>query len=384
MAKHLKKKRILFAILMLLIAFTLIGMRIHAARALNDRTQDQAITTVNVIKAPGGPASEEIVLPGNVRPWHEAPIYARTNGYLKQWYTGMGTHVKTGQLMAEIDTPEIDAQLHQAIADLATAKANNDLAQITATRWEALLKTDSVSKQETDEKIGDAKAKAAALASAQANVDRLKDLESFKRVVAPFDGVVTARLTDIGALINSGSTTGQVLFQLSQHNKLRVYVSVPENYAYAITPDMEADITFTEHSDHSYKATLYHTAEGIDNTTRTELIEFLVENNKYEILPGGFADVHMKLAAHDTNIRLPVNALLFRKEGLQVATIDANNKVLLKSVKMGRDFGNSVEILSGIEPQEIVIVNPPDSLSNGQAVRVAEAADKHDDKDMKK
>ncbi len=388
--KPLQQRRRFWPLAVVLgVAFGIIAWRIYAESVLKSKTEEQAVQVVNVIHASSGPAEEEIVLPGNVTAWHGAPIYARTNGYIKAWYTGMGTRVKKGDLMAEIDTPEIDAQLRQAEADLLTAQANNQLAQVTAERWENLLTTDSVSKQEADEKTGDARAKAAMLASAQANVDHLHDLESFKRVSAPFDGIVTSRTTDVGQLINSGSTTGQILFHVSQTDKLRVYVQVPENYSASITPDLTAEIFFTDHPRRGYKAKLYHAADAIEPSVRTQLIEFVLDNPGNKLLSGGYAEVHMKVPSPPTHVRLPANTLIFRSEGLQVATLDANNHALLKTVMMGRDFGNTVEIVSGIDPQEIVIVNPPDSLISGEQVRVAQPvkkeegkkdADKHEEK----
>ena len=343
-------------------------MRLRRSR---EATEDNAVPTVVVMKAAQGPASEEIVLPGTVQAWHEAPIYARTSGYLKGWKTDIGTPVKTGDLIAEIDTPEVDAQLHQAEADLGTAQANQKLAQSTADRWTALLKTNSVSKQDADEKVSAAAAGSATVAAAQANVDRLQQLESFKQVVAPFDGIITARNTDVGALINAGSSgNGPELFHIAETDKLRVYVQVPEPYVPQITPDLVAELHFAEHLGEVFPAKLARTADALDPASRTLLIELEVDNAKGELMPGGYTDVHFKLAAAANTVRLPVNTLIFRAEGMQVATIDADGHALLKPIKISRDFGNTVEVQSGITPGETIIVNPPDSLATGQPVRI--------------
>jgi len=370
--------------LVALVACIGIAMRLHAASKLRQEAKDNGVVAVAVIKAAGGPQTEEIVLPGDVQAWHEATIYARTNGYVKQWYKGMGTRVHKGELLAEIETPEVDAELRQAEADLKTAEANNQLAQITAKRWKDLLKTDSVSKQETDEKIGDAAAKSAALASAKANRDHLYQLESFKRVVAPFDGIITSRTLDIGMLVNDGSFGQfQALFHIAQAEHLRIYVKVPENYAAAITPDVIAELHFTEHPGKIYMAWLLKTADAIEPVSRTFLVEFETDSPNGELLSGGYAEVHIKLPTASSNVRLPVNTLIFRADGLQVATVDANNRAVLKSVTMGRDFGNEVEISAGLTPNEPVIINPPDSLATGQQVRII-APENKENKENKK
>jgi RND family efflux transporter MFP subunit len=359
-------------LVVLLIAGSGIGWRIYAAEELSKKTNDNATASVVVMKAPSGPSSEEIVLPGNVQAWHDASIFARTSGYLKDWKTDIGAHVKAGDVLADIDTPEVDAQLHQAQADLATAEANNALAQVTAKRWQFLLKTNSVSKQETDEKVSAASAQAATVASARANVDRLQQMEIFKQVVAPFDGVITARNTDIGALINAGSTASpsQELFHIVERDKLRIYVQVPEIYTTNITPDITADLVFAEHPGEKFEAHLLDTAKALDATSRTLLAEFSYDNSKGVLLPGGYAEVHLKLPAQAGSVRLPVSALIFRANGLQVATVDSEGHAILKTVKMGRDFGNTVEIVSGITAGETIVTSPPDSLVTGEAVHV--------------
>jgi RND family efflux transporter MFP subunit len=369
-----KGRKVIFIFgFILLIAAIGIGMRIHAAHALRSETQDSAIPIVAVVKATNSIITEEIVLPGNVQAWHEAPIYARTNGYLKYWKTDIGSKVKAGDLLAEIEAPEIDSGLRQVEADVKTAEANNILAQTTAKRWKALLAKDSVSKQEADEKTGDAAAKSALLASAIANRDRLRDLASFKRVTAPFDGTITARNTDTGALINagSGSTSGQELFHIADTTRLRIYIQVPQNYAGDIHLGAIAELNFVEHPGKHYTAKLIKTSDAIDPTNRSLLAEFATDNHNGELLAGGYTEAHLKLPEKENAIRLPVNTLIFRANGLQVAIVDIDNHAQLKTVSMGRDFGNEVEITTGIQPNDSIIVNPPDSLANGQTVRVS-------------
>jgi RND family efflux transporter MFP subunit len=367
-----------------------IASRLSSESKLKKTTEENAVPTVATVKAKPGAASEEIVLPGTVTAWHDAPIYARTNGYVMSWKYDIGTPVKSGEVLAEIDTPEVDAQLHQAQADLQTAQANSNLAQSTAERWKALLALDSVTKQETDEKVSNAAAMAAALAAARANVERLQKMEGFKHVTAPFKGVITARNTDVGALINAGSgTPAQELFHIAQTDKLRIYVDVPETYASAITPDLTAELHFSEHPGEVFPATLAHTADALDPTSRTLQVQFEAPNTDNRLLAGGFTEVHMKVATPVSNVRLPVNTLLFRAQGLQVATVDAAGAVQLKSVNIARDFGNEVEINSGVAPNEQIIVNPPDSLENGEKVKIVEPTEgkkdqKPDDKNNAK
>ena len=343
----------------------------HQAEAdLRQATEEQAVRTVATMRAPSGPADEELVLPGSVQAYIEAPIYARTSGYVRAWYTDIGSVVKKGQLLAEIDTPEVDAQFHQAEADLATAEANDQLARSTARRWTALFATNSVPAQEKDEKVADAAAKDALVAAAKANLARLHQLEDFKRVVAPFDGVVTARRTDLGDLINAGSGTGPELFRVADTSRLRVYVQVPQTYAPTVKVGGTAELLFAEYPGRRFPARLVRTADALDPTTRTLLIELQVDNSRRDLLPGGYTEVHLDLPQPKSTVRLPVNTLLFRAEGLRVATIDASGHARLTAVTLGRDFGTQVEVVAGIAPGETIIVNPPDSLSDGEAVHV--------------
>jgi RND family efflux transporter MFP subunit len=345
--------------------------RVVARNALGKETARDAIPTVVIVKPARTDLGEDLVLPGTVQAYIESPIYARTNGYLKTWYTDIGSAVKRGQLLAEIETPEVDQQLQQAIADLATARANETLSKTTNERWIELLKTESVSKQDAEEKAGDAAAKKASADAAAANVQRLHELESFKRVAAPFDGVITARNTDIGALINAGQASGTELFRLADTHKLRIYVQVPERYAASAKPGLPAELTFTEQPDKSYTATTVRTANALDPGLRTLQVELELDNSKGELFPGAYAEVHFKLSGNAQSLRLPANTVLFRAPGLQVATVDAQNHVHLKSVVQGRDFGNTIEILSGLGADDSVVINPPDSIVDGAIVRVA-------------
>ncbi len=345
--------------------------RVLARSELVKQNADAAIPTVTTTTAEPSAAGEELVLPGAVQAFIEAPIYARTNGYLKTWYTDIGSRVTKGQLLAEIETPEIDQQLTQAQADLATARANENLSKSTNARWQGLLATQSVSKQDADEKAGDAAAKTAAAESAAANVARLRDLESFKRVVAPFTGVITARNTDVGALINAGQSSGTELFRIADTHKLRIYVRVPEPFAAVTQPGLEAALQFTEHADRTFPAKIVRTSNSLDPTLRTLQVELQLDNDKGELFPGAYAEVHFKLPANAQTLRLPANTVLFRSAGLQVATLDSQQRVKLKSIVQGRDFGTSIEVLSGLTPHETVVLNPPDSIADGVQVRIA-------------
>ena len=345
--------------------------RVLARSELVKQNADAAIPTVTTTTAEVSSAGEELVLPGAVQAFMEAPIYARTNGYLKSWNTDIGTQVTKGQLLAQIETPEVDQQLSQSLADLATARANESLSKSTNVRWQGLLATQSVSKQDADEKEGDAAAKTAAADSAAANVARLRDLESFKRVVAPFTGVITARNTDVGALINAGQSAGTELFRIADTHKLRIFVRVPEPFAAATTPGLEAQLRFVEHPNRMFSAKTVRTSNSLDPALRTLQVELELDNAKGEIFPGAYAEVHFKLPPSAATLRLPANTVLFRSAGLQVATLDSQQRVKLKSIVQGRDFGNSIEVLSGLAPHETVVLNPPDSIADGVQVRIA-------------
>jgi RND family efflux transporter MFP subunit len=345
--------------------------RVMARSVLRQKTANEATLIVETVAPTRSAAGEELVLPGTVQAYSEARIYARTNGYLKSWSADIGSIVKKGQPLAEIDAPEVDQQLAQAIADLATARANEALSNTTNTRWKELLRTESVSKQDADEKDGDAAAKKATTESAAANVSRLRQLESFKHVVAPFDGVITARNTDIGALINAGESTGSELFRLADTHKLRIYVQVPEPYAAAAKPGVEAELRFSEQAGKGYQATTVRTANALDPVLRTLQVELELDNTERELFPGAYAEVHFKLTGNTSSVRLPANTVLFRAPGPQVATVDAQQKIRLKSIVQGRDFGGTIEVLSGLHADDAVVLNPPDSIIDGVTVRVA-------------
>ena len=345
--------------------------RVMARTTLRQQTAADATLIVMTVAPTRSASGEELVLPGTVQAFTEAPIYARTNGYLKSWLVDIGSTVKKGQLLAEIDTPEVDQQLAQAIADLGTASANEALSNTTNTRWKELLTTESVSKQDADEKAGDAAAKKAITESAAANVSRLRQLESFKRVVAPFDGIITARNTDIGALINAGESAGSELFRLADTHKLRIYVQVPEPYAAAAKPGLEAELKFSEQAGKGYAATAVRSANALDPVLRTLQVELELDNAQHELFPGAYAEVHFKLAGNASSVRLPANTVLFRAPGPQVATVDAQHRIQLKSIVQGRDFGGTIEVLSGLSADDAVVVNPPDSIIDGVTVRVA-------------
>jgi multidrug efflux system membrane fusion protein len=373
-AKNLRRiRRYLLILLVVALALGVWGevSRVLARSSLAKETTEAAVPTVITVTPNRTTLGEELVLPGTVQAYIEAPIYARTSGYLKDWYTDIGSQVTKGQLLGVIDAPEVDQQLSQAEADLATARANESLSNTTNVRWKGLLATESVSKQDADEKAGDAAAKKAAADSAAANVARLHELESFKRVIAPFSGVITARNTDIGALINAGQSAGAELFHIADTHKLRIYVQVPESYAAAAHPGLEAELRFAEHANKTFTAKTVRTSNALDATLRTLQVELELDNSTREIFPGAYAEVHFKLPAGAQSLRLPANTVLFRAAGLQVATVDDQRHVKLKNIVQGRDFGNTIEILSGLEPDAVVILNPPDSLIDGMVVRVA-------------
>jgi RND family efflux transporter MFP subunit len=356
--------------LALLLAIWGIITRLGARNALERTAAAAAVATVTTTQPHRGPVTSDLVLPGTVQAFYEAPIYARTNGYLKAWYTDIGTPVKKGQLLAVIETPEVDQQQRQAQADLATAQANYELARTTNERWKGLLATQSVSQQDADERAGDAAAKLAARQSASANLARLNELESFKRVLAPFDGVVTQRNTDIGALINAGQNPGSALFRVADTHRLRIYVSVPQPYAAGVRPGDSAQLEFADHPGQRYTATVANTAHALDASSRTLLVELQIDNAKGALLPGSYAQVYFNLARGFDALRIPVNTVLFRTQGLQVATLDAQQRVHLKTITQGRDFGTEIEVLSGITAADTLVVNPPDSLTDGAQVRV--------------
>jgi RND family efflux transporter MFP subunit len=348
-----------------------IAARHGSEHVLEKETAAAAIPSVNVVYPSSSTLSSEIALPGNTQAYMDTPIYSRTNGYLKSWYFDIGAHVRKGQLMAQIETPEVDQQLQVAQADLKSAEANLDLANTTSTRYQNLLKTNSVSKQETDVAMSDASAKKAAVDASMANVRRLEQLQSFEKVYAPFDGIVTARNTDVGRLISAGqNTTPQELFHLAAIGKLRVYVSVPEAYSSAVKDGAKATLTLDEYPGKTFEGTIARNSNAIDQSTRTLNVEVDVDNPKAELLPGAYAFVHFKVPAHAASLMLPSNTRLFRSEGLRVGVV-RDGRVQLVPVKIGRDAGATVEIASGLTANDAVILDPSDSLASGQEVQIA-------------
>jgi RND family efflux transporter MFP subunit len=340
-------------------------------QSLVKETAASSIPSVNVVYPAPSTLSSEVALPGNTQAFTDTPIYSRTNGYLKSWYFDIGAHVRKGQLMAQIETPEVDQQLQVAQADLKSAQANLDLANTTSGRYQNLLKTNSVSKQETDVAMSDAAAKKAAVDASMANVRRLEQLQSFENVYAPFDGIVTARNTDIGRLISGGqTTTPQELFHLAAIGKIRVYVAVPEAYSAAIKDGGKATLTLDEYPGRSFEGTIARNSNAIDQSTRTLNVEVDVDNPKAELLPGAYVFVHFKVPEHAANLMIPSNTLLFRAEGLRVGVV-RNGRVQLIPVKIGRDAGANVEIASGLTANDAVILDPSDSLASGQEVQIA-------------
>jgi RND family efflux transporter MFP subunit len=350
-----------------------IRTRVEAGTRLQQTTEQSAILVVDVTHPQSDAPTQEVVLPGSTQAFVDSPIYARTSGYLKRWYFDIGARVKQGDLLAEIDTPEIDQQLRQSRADLDTAKANQDLAQTTADRWQFLLTSGSVSKQETDQAVSNLRAQKAAVESNSANVHRLEDLQSFEKVYAPFDGVVTARSTDIGALINAGAgTPTQELFHMVSIAKLRLFVAVPEVYSRAAQNGATASLTLDEFPGETFTGTLVRNSNSIDPASRTLNTEVEVDNPTGRLLPGAYVSVHLKLPEVVRSVTIPANALLFRSEGLRVGAV-RNGQAVLVPITIGRDFGSTVEVVSGLNRSESVILNPSDSLVSGTRVRVNQA-----------
>ena len=352
-----------------------IRSRVKAEASLRTVTQQMAVPSVSVVLPKPTASAEEVVLPGNIQPFISSPIYARTDGYLKGWYFDIGAHVKKGQLLAIIQTPEVDEQLSQARSTLATAQANLELAQITRDRYQSLLSKHAVAQQDVDNAVGSYSANKAAVDADMANVRHFEALVSFEKVYAPFDGVIITRNTDIGDLINSGSSTvpRTDLFDIAQPGTLRVYVNVPEEYSRGVKPGVTgADIVLAEFPGQKFQGNLVRTAEAINATTRTLLAEVDVQNPKGTLLSGSYAEVHLKIPGQGSTFLLPVNALIFRSEKLQVGVV-RNGKVALSEVTPGHDFGAEIEVVAGLNANDQVIVNPPDSLVSGQEVKIVNA-----------
>ena len=366
------------AIALIVVAALLVSgilSRVRARTALKAETAQVALTAVSVVSPKQTAPAEEIILPGNVQPFITSPIYARTNGYLRKWYVDIGGRVKQGQLLAVIETPEVDQHLQQARSNLLTAQANLELAAITKSRYQGLLKSNAVAQQDVDNAVGTYNANKAIVEADQAAVDQYTALVSFEKVYAPFDGVITARNTDIGDLINSGSGGGVKtdLFHIVQPGKLRVYVNVPEEYSRGTRVGMTADLHLAEFPDRKFQGKLVRTADAINVTTRTLLVEIDVDNPTGTLLTGSYAEVHLAVPSQASTFLLPVNTLLFRSEGLQVGIV-RDGKVVLSAVTPGHDFGSQIEIVSGLKPDDQVIINPPDSLVTGQQVQIVQAS----------
>jgi len=367
-----KLGRIFVVAAFLIVVGLVVGLapRLHARHSLAKETAANAVQSVAVVSPAPGKADLGVPLPAEVQAFVEAPIYARASGYLKKWDVDIGQHVDAGQLLAEIDTPELDQQLEQAKAEVAQAEANLTLAKSTSERWVDLLKTSSVSEQETAEKKADFELKKANLEAASANLHRLEDLKSFARVTAPFGGTITARDTDVGQLITAGN--GRWLFRLAQTNPLRVYVHVPQTLSRAVEAGQAAELMISELPGRKFQAKIVRTAGAMDPVSRTLLAELEVNNPQNEILAGSYAQVRFHDTRGDPTLTLPANTLLFRSEGMQVGVVDTGGKVEMRTIRLGRDFGQTVEVVDGIKAGERVIMNPPDSLSSGMTVRVAE------------
>ena len=376
-----RKKSPLFTVffvavaVLIVVGALLLFQRRTQYQALANETEAASIPTVAVIHPSLEAGDENLVLPGTLQAYVESPIYARTNGYLRKWYHDIGSRVNKGELLADIDTPEVDQQLGQARADLNTAKANCQLSDITAARYTDLLKADGVSKQEVDNAMGDQAAKRAIVQSAEANVRRLEELESFKHIYAPFSGVLTQRSIDIGTLINAGNGgTSQQLFFLAQTDPIRVYVNVPEPYAPSIHAGIGAYLELTQYPGEKFRGKVVRTSNAIDLSTRTLLTEVDVPNGSGLLLPGGYAQVHLEVTVKGDRLQVPVNSLLFRSEGLRAVVVDSNHKARLQSLTIGRDYGVTLEVLNGLKAGDWIVLNPPDSLNDGQEVHVKEVA----------
>jgi RND family efflux transporter MFP subunit len=353
-----------------------IASRLHAATELKQQTMEMAVPTVTVIHPRRAAASEEVVLPGNAQAYIATPIYARTSGYLKSWTFDIGARVKAGQLLAEIETPEVDRQLDQARADMATAQANYDLAQTTAARYQTLFQSDSVARQDVEDKLGDLHAKKAMVDSAAFNVRRLEETQRFQKVYAPFDGLITARNVDIGALINAGGNApGKELFDIAATGKLRVYVNVPQSNSRDVKPGGVADLTLAEFPGRRFPGRVVRTTDSIDPVSRTLLTEVDVDNARGELMPGAFLSVHFKLRSSTGAVAVPVSALIFRSEGIRVGVVRGGRAELVP-ITLGRDYGTEVEVMSGITAQDEIIENPSDSLTSGTEVRPVTAEGK--------
>ena len=371
MPRHLRPAAIIFLVVAIaVVAFGLVSRAAQNSR-LRELTEARAVPTVAIVTPTRVENQQGLDLPGRLEAYIRAPIYARVPGYLKGWNYDIGSRVKAGDVLAVIDTPDLDQQLMQARAALSVAQANAKLAQITAERWQSLAGTDAVAKQDVDQRTFTWNANVAQVKAAQANVDQLVAEENFKRLTAPFDGIVTARETDIGALINVGASGGAELFVISETSKLRVYVSVPQNYVPSVPSGTKAVIRVPDQPGKIYDGTVEASAQAVTPTTGTTLMQIIVDNAAGELLPGGYASIHLQIAGVPNVLSVPSSALIFDAKGLSIATVGADDRVLLKPVSLQRDLGAVVELASGLAPGDQVIQNPPDGIGTGDQVRIA-------------
>jgi RND family efflux transporter MFP subunit len=371
------------AALLAAVLATGVSSRLHAKAELHAASEAAAVPTVDVV-LPQGATGGSLVLPGRLQAWSEAPVYARTNGYLRRWYVDIGDHVHAGQVLATIDTPEVDQQLAGANAALATARANENLAATTSARWDRLVKVHAVSQQEADQYRGNLAARTAETNEQVANVARLKALTGFQQIVAPFDGVVTSRSTDIGALIVAGDARATPLFSVADNSRLRLYVSVPQNYASSFRPGMTARFTTPDHPDQTFSAVLERTSDAVNAASGSMLIQLLFDNRSGVLKPGAYAQVSLPTApptgaASAGPVRIPSSALLFRKEGTAVAVVGEDGRVTIRPVTIARDYGAELAIGAGLSPSDRVVDSPSDAIANGDRVHpvMEKAADAH-------
>ena len=368
---NLKRTGIIAAVAAIAVVGIGIGTRVHSQAQLATWTHDQSTPTVNVIHAKPSAATTALTLPATLQALQSAPIYARTSGYMRKWFVDIGDNVGRGQLLAVIDAPEVDQQLAAARADLQTARANQQLAATTATRWQSMLGKDAVSKQETDEKVGDLAAKSAVANAARANVSRLQYQQGFTRLTAPVAGVVTTRSTDIGALVTAGSAASAPLFTVSDVSKIRAFVKVPQAYSAQVRPGMEVQLTLPEYPGRTFNAVMTRSAGAVDTGSGTVLVELLADNSDRALKPGAYSQATFPIGGAGNAVELPASAMIIGKNGTQVAVLDAGGKVRLKTVTIGRDLGDRVQISAGLTPADQVIDNPPDSIQSGDKVQVA-------------
>jgi RND family efflux transporter MFP subunit len=371
LARKVRWRLVLLGVIAVGVAIFGILSREREAGDLVHLTRDQAIPTVELVSPERGTSAQHLVLPGEVQAWYNAPIYARVSGYVKMWYKDIGARVKAGDVLAEIDTPDLDQQYEQAKGELAKAQANAALAELTAKRWQAMRATDAVSQQTADEKVGDYNAKKAEVAAVSANLARLAALEGFKKLIAPFDGVVTARKVDVGALVNSTPGNAPDLFDVADVHEMRIYVNVPQAFSAQIHLGMKAQLKLPQFPNRSFAATVVTTSDAISQRARSLLVE-LRRNNKDGLLqPGAFTEVDFELPPDPNALRIPASALIFRRLGPEVASVGADDKVVLKPVVVGRDLGTEIEIKSGLSPEDRLIRSPSDSIADGELVRIA-------------